>query len=228
MRIERYRLISGAKRARGLAVIIDVFRAFTTAAHVMANGAKRIFPVARLERALELKRLHSDWVLIGERGGRRLEGFDFGNSPLEVRDVDFTGKTVIQTTGSGTQGLVNARRADEIVLGTFVTAGAIVKYVLRAQPELVSLVSMGSRGVEPCEEDELCADYIEGALEGRTLDSEEIERRIRKSPSGAKFFDPSQSQFHREDFYMALDLDRFDFILRAVKEDGLYIVKEQC
>jgi 2-phosphosulfolactate phosphatase len=226
MRIERYSLISGAMRARSLAVIIDVFRAFTTAAYVMANGAVRIIPVGSLEEAFELKRLHPYWVLMGEREGKRVEGFDLGNSPSEVRGMSFTGKTVIQTTGAGTQGVVNARGAEEILLGSFVVANAIVRYIRRTQPKVVSLVAMGSRGVEPGEEDELCAGYIEGALEGKVTDFDEIKRRIRESPSGAKFFDPSQPQFHEEDFYMSLELDRFDFILRVVKGDGLYVVKE--
>lgn len=227
MRIERFSLISGARRARGLAVIIDVFRAFTTAAYVMGNGAKRIIPVGSLEEAFELKRLHPDWVLMGERDGRPVEGFDLGNSPFEVRDVDFTGKVVIQTTGAGTQGVVNARGVEGILLGSFVMAGAVIKHIRRIQPEVVSLVAMGSRGVEPSEEDELCAEYIEDSLEGRVPDFDETRRRIREAPSGAKFFDPSQPQFREEDFHMALEFDRFDFILRAVKDDGLYVVKEK-
>ncbi|MFB0543555.1 MAG: 2-phosphosulfolactate phosphatase [Candidatus Bathyarchaeia archaeon] len=221
MRIERYSLISGARKARGLAVIIDVFRAFTTAAYVMENGAERIIPVGSLEEAFKLKRLHPDWVLMGERGGRRAEGFDYGNSPFEVRTVDFTGKVVIQTTEAGTQGVVNAREAEGILLGSFVTAGAIIKYIRRVQPEVVSLVAMGSRGVEPSEEDELCAEYIEDHLEGRVPDFEEIRRRIWGSPSGAKFFDLSQPQFREEDFHLALELDRFDFLLSRLEVAAL-------
>lgn len=227
MRIERYSLISGAKRARGLAVVIDVFRAFTTAAYVMENGAERIIPVGSLEEAFRLKHLHPDWVLMGERDGRRVEGFDYGNSPFEVRDVDFAGKVVIQTTGAGTQGVVNARGAEEVLLGSFVMAGAIIRHIRRIQPEVVSLVAMGSRGVEPSEEDEFCAEYIQESLQGEMPDFEEIKRRIRGAPSGAKFFDNSQPQFHEEDFQMALELDRFNFILKAVKDEGLYFVKEQ-
>lgn len=226
MRIERLSLISGARRASGLAVIIDVFRAFTTAAYVMANGAERIIPIGSLKEAFELKRLHPDWLLMGERDGRRVEGFDYGNSPFEISDVDFSGRTVIQTTGAGTQGVVNAKGAEEMLLGSFVTAGAIIEHIRRANPEVISLVAMGSIGVERSMEDELCASYIENTLIGATPNFEEIKRRIRNSPSRAKFFDPTRHQFHEEDFYMALELDRFDFILRVVKNGGLYVVKE--
>ena len=227
MRIERLSLITGARRARGLTVIIDVFRAFTTAAYVMANGAERIIPVGSLKEAFEMKRLHPYWVLMGERGGRRVKGFDYGNSPFEVRDVDLTGRTVIQTTGAGTQGVVNATEAEEMLLGSFVTAGAIVEHIRKANPEAVSLVAMGSVGVERSMEDELCASYIEDTLRGETPKFEQIKQRIREAPSGAKFFDPAKPQFREEDFNMALELDRFDFILRVVKNDRLHVVKEQ-
>lgn len=226
MEIKRLSLISGAREAKGLTVVIDVLRAFTTAAYVIANGAKLIVPVGSLEGAFELKRLHPDWVLMGERGGRRVEGFDYGNSPYEVSHVDFTARTVIQTTGAGTQGVVNAAGAETTLLGSFVTAGAIVRYIEMARPKVVSLVAMGSRGIEPSEEDESCADYIEGCLKGRPPDIDEIRRRIRAAPSGAKFFDPSQPQFREEDFRLALQLDRFDFILRVEKGELLQVLKE--
>lgn len=227
MRIERFSLISGARKARGLAVVIDVFRAFTTAAYVMANGAERIIPIGDIEEAFELKLLHPVWVLMGEREGRRVEGFDYGNSPFEIKDVDFSGRTVIQTTGAGTQGLVNATGADEILLGSFVMVGAIVEHIRRMKPDVVSLVAMGSVGVERSMEDELCASYIEESLTGATPDFEEMRRRIREAPSGAKFFDPARPQFREEDFHMALELDRFDFILRVLKDGHLYVVKKE-
>ena len=226
MEIRRLSTVSGAREARGLAVIIDVFRAFTTAAHVMANGAERIVPVLTVEESFELRRKHPDWIQIGERGGVRVEGFDYGNSPYEVSLADFTGRTVIQTTGAGTQGVVNASGADEIVLGSLVMAGAIARYIRRVDPEVVSLVAMGDVGVEPNEEDESCAEYIEGLLEGRRPDFEEMRGRIRASPSGAKFFDPSKPQFREEDFRLALELDRFDFVLRVVRGYPLMVVRE--
>jgi 2-phosphosulfolactate phosphatase len=225
MEIRRLSTVSGARKARGLAVIIDVFRAFTTAAHVMANGAERIVPVLTVEESFELKKRHPDWVQIGERGGVRVEGFDYGNSPYEASLADFTGRTVIQTTGAGTQGVVSASGADEIVLGSFVMAGAIARHIRRVEPEVVSLVAMGNVGVKPNEEDESCAEYLEGLLEGRRPDFEAMKGRIRVSPSGAKFFDPSKPQFREEDFRLALELDRFDFVLRVVRGEMLTVVK---
>ena len=208
-----------------MAVIIDVFRSFTSAAHVMANGAEKIIPVLTVEESVRLKELHPDWLQIGEEGGIKVEGFDYGNSPYEIRDLDFTGKTVLQTTAAGTQGIVNAKGAEELILGSFVMAGAIIKYIQRRQPQILSIVAMGNQGIEPCAEDELCASYIEEALAGQPPGFEEIKRKIESSPSVTKFFDPSQPQYRLEDLHMALDLDRFSFILRIEKKNRLPIAK---
>ena len=207
--------MEGAREARGLTVIIDVFRAFTTDAFVMANGAETIHPVLTVEEAWELRRLHPDWLLMGEREGIKVEGFDYGNSPHEIRDVDFTGRTLIQTTGSGTRGIINAAEADELVLGSFVMAEAIVDYIKEADPEVVSIVAMGWSGNYPAIEDELCAEYLCGRLRGEPQDFDGMRRRIREDPQGAKFFDASRPQFHEGDFHAAMDLDRFSFVLKV-------------
>jgi 2-phosphosulfolactate phosphatase len=204
LEIRRLSTVEGAREAKGLTVIIDVFRAFTTDAFVMANGAETIHPVLTVEEARELRRLHPDWLLMGEREGIKVEAFDHGNSPHEIRDVDFTGRTLIQTTGSGTRGIVNAVGADEIILGSFIMAGAIVDYIKEVDPDVVSLVAMGWNGNYPAIEDELCAG---------------------EDPQGAKFFDPSKLQFVEGDFHAAMDLDRFSFVLRVVKGENLRVEK---
>ena len=215
MRIRRLSLVEGANEARGLTVIIDVFRAFTTDAFVMANGAETIHPVLTVDEAQELRRLHPDWLLMGEREGIKVEGFDYGNSPHEIREVDFTGRTLIQTTGSGTRGIVNAAGADEIILGSFVMSGAIVEYIMEVDPDVVSLVAMGWNGDYPAIEDELCAEYLEGRLRGQSKDCGKMRGRIREDPQGAKFFDASKPQFVEGDFHAAMDLDKFSFVLKV-------------
>ena len=219
MEIIRLSLVEGSKEARGLTVVIDVFRAFTTAAYVMANGAQRIHPVGSLEEAFRLRELHPDWLLMGERGGKKIPGFDYGNSPHEVSGVDFTGRTVVQTTSAGTQGIVNARCADEILLGGFVMAGAIVEYIKRKDPETVSLVAMGWGGQVKSPEDESLAEYIEKRLSGLEPSFASMKQRIREHPQGAKFFDPEQPEFVEGDFHCAMDLNRFCFCLRVVPGD---------
>lgn len=217
MRIKRLSLVGGAEKAEGLTVIIDVFRAFTTAAYVMANGAAKIHPVESVEEAFKLKNKNPSWVLMGERGGERIPGFDFGNSPFEVKDLDFSGKTVIMTTSAGTQGIYRAVGATEILAGSFVMADAIVDYIVHIDPELVSLVAMGWGGRVRSIEDESLAEYVETKLKGGEPDFAKMKRRIRQDPEGAKFFDFSQPNFVEGDFHCAMDLNRFNFCLKINK-----------
>jgi len=225
MDIRRLSLVEGAAQARGLAVVIDVFRAFTTAAYVMANGAERIIPVGTVEEAFELKRANQGAVLMGERGGKQVQGFDYGNSPHEVRDVDFTGVTVVQTTSAGTRGLMLAGNADEILPGSFVMADAIVGYIRKRSPRVVSLVAMGWGGAEKSPEDELLAEYIEMRLNGEEPGFEAMREEIRRHPQGAKFFDETQEMFVEGDFYAAMDINRFNFCLRLEPGKPSYMVK---
>lgn len=229
MNIKILQLIEGAKKAMGLTVIIDVFRAFTVEAWLINNGAKRIYPVGDKQIAYNLKEQNPDLVLIGERDGVMLKGFDFGNSPSQIENIDFSGKTVIHTTSAGTQGIANAVNAQEIITGSLVNAKAIARYIEKSGYTDISLVCMGLNGVRPIEEDTLCANYIKSLIEGSAINlAPEIEKL--KSTSGAKFFDKTQqSVFPERDFYLSTDADRFDFVLRLVKgNNGLdYIEKMQ-
>lgn len=225
MDIQILHMIEGAKKARGTAVIIDVFRAFTVEAYIMNNGAARLIPVGDMNIAYEFKRRDPSCVLIGERRGRILPGFDYGNSPSRIKDVDFRGKTVIHTTSAGTQGIANAANADEILTGSLVNARATAEYIKRSGARTVSLVCMGLHAERQTEEDNLCAYYIKSLLEGAPLDLTcDIEKL--KETSGKKFFDPLQwDDFPNEDFFLSTETDKFPFALKATPEpDGTHRV----
>lgn len=220
MKIRILQLIEGAKAARGLTVIIDVFRAFTAEAYLIRSGARYVIPVADVQTALEFKKRHPDTVLCGERGGAKIEGFDFGNSPSEIENADLRGKTVIHTTSAGTQGVENARAADEIIGGSLVCAKAIAEYIKQKNPKEVSLVCMGLAGKRPTEEDTLAAEYIKSILEDSPLpDINERTERL-KEGDGAKFFDRKMSEiFPTRDFELCTRVNLFPFVLR-LKEGG--------
>ena len=112
MNINILQLIDGAKKATGLTVVIDVFRAFTTACFIMNNGASAIYPVGSVSEAFRLKSEIPDSLLVGERNEVIVPGFDYGNSPANIEHIDFSGKNIIHTTSAGTQGIVNAVNAD--------------------------------------------------------------------------------------------------------------------
>jgi len=226
MNIKILQLIEGAKQATGVAVIIDVFRAFSVEAYAMASGAKTIIPVGDKQLAYDLKKQNPDYILIGERQGKILPGFDYGNSPSQIENVDFTGKTVIHTTSAGTQGIANAKNADVILTGSLVNAKAIAEYIKKKNFEDVSLVCMGLAGTSPIEEDTLCAEYIKSLLENNPI---ELIDRIKdlKKTSGAKFFDESKKDvFPEKDFYMSTDFDKFNFILKVEHKDNFDYIKK--
>ncbi len=229
MNIKILQLLEGAQNAQGLTVIIDVFRAFTTACYAFDLGAEKIIPVGDIRQAWQIKEQNPEFILMGERHEKKPEGFDFGNSPSQLIAEKINGKTIIHTTSSGTQGIVNATFAQEIITGSFVNAGAIVRYIRKKQPAAVSLVCMGYACQYPTDEDTLCAVFIKNKLEGIPTDFENMVQQIKKG-SGARFFDPENQKWSpQSDFDLCLRLNTFNFVLKVQKEDGLnYLQKINC
>ena len=226
MNVQILQLIEGAKKATGVTVVIDVFRAMTVESHLYSLGAEKIIPVGDIEAAYNYKKANSDVILIGERGGKICDGFDFGNSPSQIKGHDFTGKTVIHTTSAGTQGIANAKNADIILCAGLCNAKATAEYIRLLNPETVSLVCMGLAGVEPTDEDSLCAEYIKSLLENKPISLCEKIEKI-KHTSGAKFFDKAQADvFPEEDFYLSTKVDVFPFALRIAEENGVQYTKK--
>ena len=226
MEVKILQLLEGAKDAKGLTVIIDVFRAFSTACYVYDHGASKIFPIGDIDFAYLLKEENPDYVLIGERNEQKPSGFDFGNSPSQLITKKIKGKTIVHTTSSGTQGIANAKNADEIITGSFVNAGAIVKYIQKKQPKTVSLVCMGYACEYPTDEDTLCAEYIKNELEGVPNNFNEMVETIRYG-SGARFFDPEKQDWSPQaDFDLCLNLNRFNFVLKVEVDCGVNYLKQ--
>lgn len=221
MKVDILEFVDGAKRAKGVAVIIDVFRAFSVGCYAFEAGAVRIIATAQVGDAFLLKKKYSNSVLVGERNERKIDGFDFGNSPTEIVKADLYGKTVIHTTTAGTQGLVNAVNAELVITGSFVNAGAIVNYIKAINPELVSLVAMGYRATESAPEDLLCAEFIAASLNGN---GQINEKRISdlKETSGKRFFEPENINFSPPtDFFLCTMVNKFNFVLKAAtRPDG--------
>lgn len=222
MNVRILQLLDGAKAARGVTVIIDVFRAFTLESYMYASGVECIYPIGSSDTAYKMKEEHPDWILAGERGGAILPGFDTGNAPSELYKLELGGKTVVHTTSAGTQGVANATGATELLGGALVNARATAEYIRKIGADEVSLVCMGLEAREETDEDTLCARYIKAILEGKEDEIDmpaEIENL--KRTSGAKFFDEKQNHiFPREDFFMCTEVDKFDFVLRYDRKTG--------
>jgi len=220
-------LIEGARQARGCAVIIDVFRAFTTSCVAFDRGAERIIVSERLDTVFQLREEQPGCILMGERHERMVPGFDYGNSPSAISDIDFSGKLIVLTTSAGTRGIINASQADEILTGSFVNAGAIVRYLKELQPDRLSLVCMGYAAKTRTEEDSYCAEYIRNELQGAESDYGKWVEEVRLT-SGRRFFlDENQGHSPSLDFEICLNLNSYDFILKAKKiaEDQYELIK---
>lgn len=221
MNIKILHMIEGAKQATGVTVIIDVFRAFSVEAYLMNSNVEKIIPVGDMQIAYDYKKKDPKVILVGERHGKILPGFDFGNSPAQLEGVDLTGKTVVHTTSAGTQGIANAKNADVILTGSLVNAKAVARYILQNGYDDVSLVCMGLEAMAPTEEDTLCAEYIKSILEGNPIELKDEINNL-KFTSGAKFFDLSQQDvFPKRDFYLCTDVDKFDFVLRLGSDGAM-------
>jgi len=215
MQIEVLDFVEGARKARGVAVVIDVFRAFSVACYAYARGARRIIPMAGIHETLALKKAHPEFIAIGERDGRKVEGFDFGNSPTEISQVDVRGKTIVHTTSAGTQGLTSALHADVVLTGSLVNAAAICSYIQHLAADQVSIVRMGHAAIERCAEDDLCAELLRARLSGHDFDVSRVRETLRKTPAAEKFFDPQATWAPEGDFDLCTDVDRFGFVLRV-------------
>ncbi|HJQ28189.1 MAG TPA: 2-phosphosulfolactate phosphatase [Rubrobacter sp.] len=113
-----------AARAGSVVVVVDAFRASTTIAVLVSKGA-RIVPVASIERAYS--HAGADFR-IGERGGVKVAGFDFGNSPTEILEAEVPpNSTVVLSTTNGTRVVEAASGARAILTGAFVNAGALAQ-----------------------------------------------------------------------------------------------------
>lgn len=221
-------IINDAKKATGLAVIIDVFRAFTVEPYLINNGAKKVIPVGDKQIAYDYKKKNNNYILIGERNGIILSGFDYGNSPSQIENVDFSEKIVVHTTSCGTQGIVNAINAKEIITGSLVNAQAIVKYIKKNKINEISLVTLSRSEGQPFDEDLLCAKYIKSLLENNTISNLEEEIEKLKTTTGSKFFNNlNQIDFPERDFYLCTQINKFDFVLKVKKDKNseLYIEK---
>ena len=220
-------MLAGAREAEGTVIIIDVFRAFTTAAIAFSRGAEKIVLVAEVDEALDLRRSGIGDLCMGEVGGMRPEGFEYGNSPLDISEAQVKGKTIIQSTRAGTVGVAAVRNADLIYAASLVVAAATARAILSRSPDLVTLVAMGVEGGVRSDEDEQCALYIRNLLEGRKPDHDSVRNLILAGAESQKFGDPTRPHFHAEDKAMALRIDTIPLAIAVSREDGLLIARRE-
>lgn len=210
-----------AEQARGLVVVIDVVRAFTTAATAFSRGAERILLCGDVDEALAMRDQMPGSLVMGESGGLRVSGFDLWNSPREIARLDLSGITLIQRTSAGTQGAVAATGAEILLAASFVNCAATARYIQKQPVNKVDVVITGSQGRAGGIEDRACADYLK-ALINKT-GANPVKYINRAEELIPKLWDDG-SQRARElkaDVAECLVADRFNFAMRIQKNDDL-------
>ena len=138
-------------------VAIDVLRTSTTLAFALRNGAARVVPASTIEEALALRSLTRDALLCGERDGRRIPGFDLGNSPGEYGENTVRGRTLVFASTNGSLALRRIARCGSRLPGSFVNGSAVAR-ALSGRP-YVLLVCAGKLGAFALE-DAACAGWL--------------------------------------------------------------------
>lgn len=216
----RHGTLNNCSEAKDIAVVIDVLRAFTTAAFAFDNGAKSIDCVAELSLAMQLKATHPDWIVMGEVDGLSVPGFDLNNSPARIIQRDLQGKKLIHRTTAGTQGLIRAANARVLLACSLVNAAATAEAIRKINPREVFFVETGVTPEGHGDEDTACADYIEGLLTGKPIPEAEIVDRVQTSLAAEKFLKNNHPDLLAEDVEIACDLNRFDWLMVGKRIDN--------
>lgn len=221
MKYQIYRLHECSK-AKGLCVIIDVLRAFTTAAFAFAAGAKEITFVSTPEEAFDKYRADNSLKLMGETFGKPIPGFHYGNSPAEFENISLCNHKMVQRTSAGTQGVIGCRHADQLLVSSFVVAEATLKRIKTISPKHTSFIVTGNQDGD---EDLALAEYLIDRLKGQPTRAHLFLERVRNSPLGKVFSDPAKPEFSARDLELAIQVDLFSFAMEISKIDGNLIAK---
>jgi len=218
-----YTDLENCHTAAGVVLIIDVLRAFSTAAYAFSLGAKEILLVGTVEEAIALKAKIPNAKVMGEVGGLPPEGFDFGNSPTRILEHDLTGITLVQRTGSGTQGAVRSVKADVMIATSFVVAQGTMDYVLQLKPNDITFVITGMHGMDN-DEDAACAEYLEKEFMDFTVDVEPYIQRVQNSRDAQQHLG-DHSQLPISDLDYCTRIDHFDFAMPITRNNGHLIMQ---
>ena len=220
----RYTDLEDCDTAEGVVIVIDVLRAFSTAAYAFGRGAKEILLVSSVEEALSLKSNIPNAKAMGEVMGLRPDGFDFGNSPTYIDGADLSGVTMIHRTSAGTQGVVRSQGAEVMLASSFVVAYATAQYVSNLAAAEVTFVITG-RSYNGGDEDLACAEYLEELLKGSQPNGNPFIKRVMESRDAFPHLDPAQRDFPFSDLEYCSRIDRFDFAMPITRQDGKFIMR---
>lgn len=133
------RLLDLYDLSNSIVVIIDVFRATSTIATALYNGAKQVIPVANVESCIRIGKDTPNSITAGEREGKVIPGLQYGNSPAEYTRDFIEGKTLVLTTTNGTKLLNMALQmgASDVITGSFPNISAVCDYLSASNKNVI-------------------------------------------------------------------------------------------
>jgi 2-phosphosulfolactate phosphatase len=207
--------VEGARRARGVVVVIDVLRSFTVSAYALAGGARECLLVSKTAEARALHDKIPGSLICAEEDALPVPGIPISNSPTQITEADLEGRVLIQRSSAGTTVMSAVESADELYAASLVVARATVRACLSKQPETLTLIASADHP-----EDHACAMYLEGLLRGESPDLVTLLQPLRESARFARAKSGTWPGFPPTDLDLALTPDRFDFAMPATRHDS--------
>lgn len=194
-----------------MTAVIDVFRAFTTACHIMDLRPSRYYMTASGQAVERLRKENPDAILIGKTDIGEVCEYASPNSPTLVGKLDIGGRVVIHRTKSGAHGAVKYSFGGPAIGVCFTNLRASARW-LRTAGGRLDIIPMGLGQVVPTLEDELCKVALMDEIMGREVALVGDRERLRAT-TGRCFFEWSQDEYPAADFEHCLRLNGHDFAL---------------
>jgi 2-phosphosulfolactate phosphatase len=216
------------RNSNSATIVIDVFRAFTTAAYILSRNPSLYILSTTSTIITELSELYSNSILVGKPEKGETLQYHIPNSPTRSQELTIQDKIILHRTEAGAKGILQALLSSSgIVLAScFANAKATIDYLKRKNITELNIMAMGHEATTPTLEDDLCAQYIMALWTNETFDIEAYKPEI-KASSGQYFFQHDQLQYPRDDFNSCLNLNQFNFAIEAKLKNDYAILTSQ-
>ena len=151
-----------------IVVVIDVLRATSTINTLLFLGADHVKPVGSLEECKALK--DDDYIIMAERMGKKVEGFDYGNSPTKFKEENIKGKKIAIATSNGSKAIIKSEGSKRTILCSFLNIESVINLIKKYESDVLILCSgwLGKTNLE----DTLCAGGIVAGLDNFEIESD--------------------------------------------------------
>ena len=151
-----------------IVVVIDVLRATSTINTLLFLGADHVKPVGSLEECKVLK--DDDYIIMAERMGKKVEGFDYGNSPTKFKEENIKGRKVAIATSNGSKAIIKSEGSKRTILCSFLNIESVINLIKKYESDVLLLCSgwLGKTNLE----DTLCAGGIVAGLDNFEIESD--------------------------------------------------------